>query len=105
MAALIMLVISLMLLTLRHQEGLKNPSGRRVYFTWASPLTPVLWLLIALGFIALIFGYLALANYIAQQIFQTGNPAALLFLLHHLADGAVAASLPSESGFDRFSAA
>jgi len=103
MAALIMLVlISLMLLTLRHQEGLKNPSGRRVYFTWASPLTPVLWLLIALGFTALIFGYLALANYIAQQIFQTGVLVALLFLLHHLADAVVAASFDPQSGFGRF---
>ncbi len=103
LAALAMLILlSLTLLTLHNQTGLKDPGGRRVYFGWASALTPIIWLLIALGFLALLFGYLALANYIAQQIFQTGVLIAILFLLHHLADAAVAASFDPQSGFGRF---
>ena len=103
MAALVMLVLlSLTLLTLHNQDGLKDLGGRRVYFGWTSVFTPLVWVLIALGFLALLFGYLALANFIAQQIFQTGVLIALLFLLHHLADAAVAASFDPDSGFGRF---
>lgn len=103
LAALVMLILlSLTLLVVRNQDGLKDLGGRRVYFGWAAAFTPIIWLLIALGFLALLLGYLALANFIAQQIFQTGILVTILFLLHHLADAAVAASFDPQSAFGRF---
>lgn len=104
LSALVMLVLlALIVLTLRNQEGLagKTP-GRRVYFGWTRVLAPAAWVLIATGFLALLSGYLALANYIAQQLFQTGMVVVTLFLLHHLSDAAVAASFDPQSGFGRF---
>ena len=102
-AALAMLVLlSLTLLTLRNQEGLKELAGRQVYFRWAGGFTFLIWLLISIGFGALFLGYLALANFIAQQLFQTGILIALLFLLHHMADAAVAANFDPQSRFGRF---
>ena len=104
LAALAMLVlISLIVLTLRNQSGLEDRTpARRVYFSWAGSLTVVVWLLVAVGLGALVLGYLALANYISQQLFRTGVLVMVLFLLHHLSDAAVAASFDSQSGFGRF---
>ncbi len=102
-SALAMLILlSLSLLTLRNQNGLQNPSGRHLYFGWASVFTPVAWVLIALGFAALVLGYIALANYISQQLFQTGMLVMILFLVHHFSDAAVAAAFDPLSGFGRF---
>jgi small-conductance mechanosensitive channel len=103
LSALIMLVLlSLILLALRNQDGLADPAGRRIYFRWVAPLTPLVWLFIAIGFAALLLGYLSLANYIAHQIFRTGMLFTALFLLHHLSDAAVGASFDPQSGFGRF---
>ncbi len=102
-SALAMLVLlSLIVLVLRGQDGLPDPAGRRIYFRWLAPLTPLIWLAIAIGFGALLLGYLSLASFIAQQVFRTGMLIAALFLLHHLTDAAVAASFDPQSGFGRF---
>ncbi len=102
LAALAMLVLlSLILLELRRQRGLEFERGRKLYFGWAKSLVPLLWLLIILGFGALLFGYLSLANYIAQKVFRTGLLLVVLFLLHHLSDAAVAASLDPQTGIGR----
>jgi potassium-dependent mechanosensitive channel len=104
MAALAMFVLlTLVVVTLRNQSGFSDGlAGRRIYFKWAAAFTPLVWLLIATGVGALLFGYLALANYIAQQLFQTGMLVTALFLLHHLSDAAVAASFDPQSGFGKF---
>jgi small-conductance mechanosensitive channel len=97
-----LVLLSLILLALRNQDGLADPAGRRIYFRWVAPLTPLAWLFIAIGFVALLLGYLSLANYIAHQIFRTGMLFTALFLLHHLSDAAVGASFDPQSGFGRF---
>ena len=103
MALAMLLLLSLILLTLKNQSGLQLEDGRRrVYFKWASALTPLVWLLIVVGLLALVLGYLSLASYIAQQVFRTGVVLTVLFLIHHLSDAAVAASFDSQSGFGRF---
>ncbi len=97
-----LLLLALILLTVRNQPGLPNKTpGRRLYFKWAVVFVPFLWLLIGIGIIALMAGYVALANYIAMQIFETGILVAVLFLLHHLADAAVTSSFDPQSGFGR----
>jgi potassium-dependent mechanosensitive channel len=104
LSALAMLVLlALVVLTLRRGGGLEAPAPQqRFYFGWASSFTPVIWLFIGIGFAALLTGYLALANYIAQQIFQTAMLLIVLFLLHYLSDAAVDASFDPQSGFGRF---
>jgi potassium-dependent mechanosensitive channel len=102
-AITLFLLLALILLTLRNQQGLpgKTP-GRRVYFSWASIFAPVAWLAIAVGVVALLFGYVALATFIATQVFETAILIVVLFLLHHLSDAAVVASFDPASGFGRF---
>jgi small-conductance mechanosensitive channel len=51
--------------------------------------------------LALLFGYVALGSFIAEQMFDTSALIAILFLLHHLADSAVKASFDPNSGFGR----
>lgn len=102
-AAAMVIILALILLTLRNQTGLAEKSpGRRVYFTWAASLVPVAWLLLAVAAAALLFGYIALARFITLQIFDTAVLVTMLFLLHHLSDTAVAASIDPQSGFGRF---
>ena len=101
-AMFMLLLLALILLTLSKQTGLPNPvPGRQVYFKWLRRLFPVVWLLIGVGVVALLAGYVALASYITQQIFETAVLVIVLFLLHHLSDAAVAASLDPNSGFGR----
>ncbi len=101
-AIAMLLLLALILLTVRNQQGLpdKRPD-RRLYFKWASAFVPLLWLLIAIGVIALLAGYVALASYLALQIFETSVLVTVLFLLHHLADAAVTSSFDPQSSFGR----
>ena len=102
-ASLAMLVLlSLIVLTLRNQDGLSDMAGRKVYFRWVAPLTPLIWIIIGIGFGALLMGYLSLATYIAQQMFRTGMLLTALFLIHHLSDAAVTASFDPQSRFGKF---
>ena len=104
LAALLNLsLMSLIILTLKNQRGLQGDlAGRQFYFGWAGGFVPFVWLMIALGFVALLFGYLSFANYLAQHLLSTGLCLIVLFLLHHLSDAAVTESFNPQSGFGRF---
>jgi len=95
-------LMSVILLVVRNQPGLANPAGRKLYFGWVGKLTPVLWLLLITGFVALFTGYLALANYIAHQMVRTSMVVGVLFILYHLFDATVSASFDPQSGFGIF---
>lgn len=102
-AALVLLI--LMAITvhfLRNQGGLPNPSGRRMFFSWADKLTPLVWILIAVGFAALILGYLSLASYIAHQMVRTSMALTALFVLYYFLDAAVASVFDPESSVGTF---
>lgn len=92
-------LLSLILVVVKNQDGLPNKAGRKIIFGWVPPLTPVLWVLILLGFGALLAGYIALADYIAHQLVRTSMVLGLLFVLYHLFDAAVTASFDPQSGF------
>ena len=102
-AIIMLLLMALILIAVRNQDGLpgKTP-GRRLYFTWGGSFVPLIWVAIASGLVALLAGYIALASYISQQVFETAVLLATLFLLHHLSDAAVASSFDPQSGFGRF---
>ena len=103
LGALTLLVLSsLILLVLRNQHGLPDEDKRRFYFSWAATLVPLIWLLIFVGFAALVFGYLALADYLAHQIVRTSMVVTLVFLVYHLLDAMVQASFDPQSNFGIF---
>lgn len=102
-ALLVLSIMALIIVTLRHQAGVAGDrAGRQFYFAWARGFVPVMWLLIALGFVALLFGYLSFANYLAQNLLNTALLLIVLFLLHHLSDAAVSESFYPQSSFGRF---
>ena len=101
-AFLLLSLLSLILLTVKNQDGLPGKAGRRVYFGWVSSLTPVIWVMIILGFGALLGGYVALADYIAHQMARTAMVLGFLFILYYLFDAAITASFDPQSGFGVF---
>ena len=101
-AFLLLSLLSLILLTVKNQDGLPDKAGRRVYFGWVSSLTPVIWVMIILGFGALLGGYVALADYIAYQMARTAMVLGFLFILYYLFDAAITASFDPQSGFGVF---
>jgi len=101
-ALLLLGLLSLILITAKNQEGLATHGGRKLYFGWVASLVPFIWLLIIIGFVALLLGYVALASYIAQQLTRTAMIGSILFLMYHLADAAVTASFDPQSGFGVF---
>jgi small-conductance mechanosensitive channel len=101
-ALVLLLLISVTILTLRNQPGFSESGGRRLYFAWAANLMPFVWLVILVGFGALLLGYLSLANYLAHQIIRTAMLVTVVFLFYHLLDAAVAASFDPHSSFGIF---
>ena len=85
-AALILLA-ALMLIVLRRQA--ENPPinvPKPHYLTWFVTLMPFIWLLLAVSFFGLVFGYLALAYFVVGKILDTVLGLVLLVLIHHLVD-------------------
>lgn len=101
-ALLLLSLLSMILYTLTHQDGLPRPVNRKLYFSWAPIFTPFAWLVVLVGFGALLLGYLALADYLAHQLVRTGMMVAVLVLLYRLLDSTVAASFDPHSGAGTF---
>ena len=98
----LLVLVSIILLVLRRQGGLPDEDKRRFYYRWAAKLVPLIWALIFTGFAALLFGYLALADYIAHQIVRTAMVVTVVFLIYHLLDAMVQASFDPQSHFGTF---
>ncbi|WP_395689502.1 DUF3772 domain-containing protein [Aestuariivirga sp.] len=101
-ALVLLLLISAAMLTLQKQTGLADAKSRNLYFTWATRLAPLVWLIIIIGFGALLLGYLSLANYLAHQIIRTAMLVAVVFLFYYLFDAAIGASFDPHSSFGTF---
>ncbi len=85
-----LLLLTLILLNFRNQRGLSQKMPNQVsYFDWAETLQFPAWVLIVLATIALLFGYIALANFIVFKMFDTALVLIFLFLIHHMTDAAV----------------
>jgi small-conductance mechanosensitive channel len=56
------------------------------YLTWFISLMPLVWLLLFVASGALLFGYIALAWFIAGKILDTILVIVMMMLVHHLAD-------------------
>jgi small-conductance mechanosensitive channel len=93
-ASVMVVLLALILITITRQIHDQPAKLERVtYFSWAKPFLPLVWVLLALSAIALVLGYIAFANFVAHQVFDTAVLIVILFVLHHLSDAAVAASI------------
>ena len=101
-ALALLILLSLILAVVRNQEGLPGKAGRKLYYGWVSSLVPFIWVLIILGFGALIAGYVAFADYISQQLVRTATVIGVLFILYYMLDAAITASFDPQSGFGVF---
>jgi potassium efflux system protein len=91
--SVMLLLLALILLNFRNQQGIAQKMPNQiVYFGWAEKFRLPIWLLIVLATIALLFGYIALANFIVFKLFDTALVVTFIFLIHHLADAAVGTS-------------
>jgi small-conductance mechanosensitive channel len=100
---ILLALVALILLTLQSEEASEpRAPNRSYYFEWVKPLSPFVWLLIAIAVAALCLGYVALGNFIARQIFETAQVIALLYLAHCLVDAVVRSGFNPASRIGRF---
>lgn len=86
-SAMLIVLAALLLVLLRRQAS--DPPAivpEPHYLTWFISLMPLVWLLLAIALGALIFGYIALAWFVAGKILDTVLVIVMLLLVHHLAD-------------------
>lgn len=104
LASCVMLaLIVLILLNFRRQSGLTEKSPNQIiYFGWAEPFLMPTWLLVIFAALCLLFGFIALANFIVFKLFNTVLVVTFLFLIHHSVDGLVGRSFDPSSDFGKF---
>ena len=104
LASCVMLILlALLLLNIRNQPGLAEKAANQIiYFRWIEVFLAPTWLLIILATIALLFGYIALSNFIVFKLFDTALVVTFLFLIHHTADAAVRTSFDPNSHLGKF---
>ena len=102
-SCLMLVLLALLLLNFRNQSGLVEKTPNQiVYFRWTEALLTPIWLLVVLATIALLFGYVALANFIVFKLFDTALVVTFLFLIHYTIDAAVHTSFDPNSHLGKF---
>ncbi len=102
-SCLMLILLSLLLLNFRNQPGLAEKAPNQIlYFRWGEVLRMPIWLLIVLATIALLFGYIALANFIVFKLFDTAVVVTFLYLIHYTIDAAVRTSFDPNSHLGKF---
>jgi potassium-dependent mechanosensitive channel len=104
-ALLLIVTIASMLVAIRppaeaEAEAPTEPD-RMALFSWTRYLVHLVWLVLLVATAALIFGYIALAHHLTARLVPTAALVAGLFLLHHLADAAVASAMVPHSAAGR----
>jgi small-conductance mechanosensitive channel len=85
-AALIVLAGFMLVMLRRQSKTAPVEVPEPHYLSWFVNFIPVLWLLLGIAIFGLVFGYLALAYFIAGKILNTVLVVVLLVLVHHLID-------------------
>ena len=102
-SCLMLILLALLLLNFRNQPGLVGkPPNQLIYFQWSKALLAPTWLLIVFATIALLFGYVALSNFIVFKLFDTTIVVTFLFLIHYTIDAAVRTSSDPNSQLGKF---
>jgi potassium-dependent mechanosensitive channel len=102
-ALLLIVTIASMLVATRPPAEAEAPAepDRLALFSWTRYLVQLVWLVLLVSTAALIFGYIALAHHLTTRLVPTAALVAGLFLLHHLADAAVASAMVRHSAAGR----
>ncbi len=77
-------------------------TARQYYFGWTAYVFHLLWGVVLIATVSLLFGYVALAHFLLQKLIETSVVVTILYLLHHLMDAGVAASLDPRTLPGRF---
>jgi potassium-dependent mechanosensitive channel len=86
-AASLIGLAGILLIILRRQANVPPtnvPEPR--YLSWFVKFMPLIWLLLGIALLGLVFGYVALAYFIAGKILDTVLVVVVLVLIHHLID-------------------
>ena len=89
--ALIFLVGLLLLILKQQSREVPNNVPEPHYLTWFVQVSVLQWLFLIIAVFGLVFGYLALAYFIASKILDTLLVIILMVLVHHLVDAFVEA--------------
>jgi potassium-dependent mechanosensitive channel len=89
--ALIFLVGLLLLILKQQSRDVPSNVPEPHYLTWFVQVSFLQWLLLIIAVFGLVFGYLALAYFIASKILDTLLVIILMVLVHHLVDSFVEA--------------
>ncbi len=91
----LIILLAVFIATARNGEALipaEQATTRRFYFGWSGKLFLFGWLALLVSALALIFGYIALASFITNNILLTASFVIGLYLLHHFVDAFVTSS-------------
>lgn len=93
LTALLLIVLLASTLAIVRREATQNLAGSDTPFflIWFLRFMPLLWLLVIIAALALIFGFVALAYFVASNLLNTALLVVLLGLLHALAEAFTAA--------------
>jgi potassium-dependent mechanosensitive channel len=80
--------LAALLLVLLKRQANSPPSNvpEPHYLSWFVNFMPVLWLLLGVAVFGLLFGYLALAYFVAGKILDTVLVVVIMVIIHHLID-------------------
>jgi potassium-dependent mechanosensitive channel len=86
-ATALIVIAGLMLVVLKQQANAPPADVPEPHFlAWFVNFMPVLWLFLGVAVLGLVFGYLALAYFIAGKILDTVLVIVVMVLIHHLID-------------------
>ena len=101
--AYVVLVAALLLLSRGGGEpAAEGESARQYYFGWTAYVFHALWGVVLIAAVSLLFGYVALAHFLLQKLIETSVVVTIFYLLHHLMDAGVEASLDPRTLPGRF---
>ena len=77
-------------------------SDKHYYLAWFMRLMPLLWLLLAIAVLALVFGFIALAYFIAGNLLTTAILVVVFGILHAFADALAKSMLTAQTRPGKF---
>ena len=89
------MLVSMALATnnLRDRSGSPSAPATRLYYNWARNFRLPVWVALIVAAASLLFGYIALADYVLFRLFATLALVSMLFLIEYTAEAAVQSAL------------
>lgn len=87
---------------LRDRSTNSTAPATRLYYNWARSFRLPVWAALIVAASSLIFGYIALADYLLFRLFSTLALVSILFLIEYTAEAAVQAALDAATPLGKF---